>query len=323
MKYRRMDYIDRINLEDALKQGKSQRWIARRLRFHPSTVCREINRNRATPRSSYWSGHAERLTWQRWGWRRQPRKLKGDLRAWVIRMLQGKWSPEQICCRLRDETGQSLSPETVYRMVERDRKTVHTQGLWRHLRQARKARRRRCVLWNRSGKRQNLPTISSRGRFADLRLQKGHWERDTMLGQKTKCALLVMVDRKSRYTRIGFLRRRTTEETSLMTMKLLKGLSCKTITSDRGSEFIDYEHLEQAIGAKIYFCNPYTASERGTNENTIGLIRQYFPKGRDLSNVTVQQIAEVERQINNRPRKCLDFKTPHEVFFRKTVALCA
>lgn len=323
MKYRRMDYLDRIKLAEGIEQGRSQKWMARRLKFHSSTISRELARNRLTVRSKYDCGVAQRSTWKRWGWRRQPRKLCGEVRDLVERLLQQQFSPEQICCRLRHERSFHLAPETIYRMVERDRRSSSSRELWRHLRQARKARRRRCLIWNRTGKRQHLPSVKHRPKSANERRERGHWERDTMLGTMKSCALLVMVDRKTRYTKIRFLPNRTTEVTTSATMELIRELPCKTITSDRGNEFIDYESLQYATNAKIYFCTPYTASERGTNENTIGLLRQYFPKGKDVSGVTTQEIQHAEDRLNHRPRKCLDWKTPYEVFFRKTSALCA
>ena len=137
-----------------------------------------------------------------------------------------------------------------------------------------------------------------------------------MLGGDRKQAVLVLVDRKTRYAKLGLLRSRDGRQTSLKTLELLRGLPCKTMTSDRGPEFIEYESLAGALSAKFYFCTPYTASERGTNENTIGLIRQYLPKRFEIAKLTERKLREIEAEFNNRPRKCLDWKTPAEVFFR-------
>lgn len=334
MKYRRMTYLERIELEDGLRQGVSQARIARRLGRQRSTIHREIKRGKWDVRlgvlcavPTYSAGVAERQQWRNHAWRREPRKLKGEIRTWVIDRLQKYWSPEQICGRLLKEKKLRLTAETIYRMIERDRRRKHQGGggvLWKFLRQARKRRRRRCVIWNRTGRRDHLPCISTRGNSANRRKTRGHWERDTMLGQRgSPRAVLVMVDRKTRFTRIGMLERMTGEVTGSKTMELMRGLTCKTITSDRGFEFTSgFETLSHALGAKVFFCHAYTARERGTNENTIGLLRQFFPKRFDIDKTSYSELALAQERLNRRPRKCLDWRTPEEVFFKgKTVAL--
>ena len=142
-----------------------------------------------------------------------------------------------------------------------------------------------------------------------------------MVGGERKTGILVCVERKSRYTRLAKLERKTADRTAKATVSLLKNLPCKSITNDRGQEFQAHERVAEKLGVKIYFCHPYTSSERGTNENRIGVLRQYLPKRSNLAGVNHYQIKKIETEINNRPMKCLDWRTPLEVLSGQEVAL--
>ena len=143
------------------------------------------------------------------------------------------------------------------------------------------------------------------------------WERDTMIGANNKSAILVLTDRKSRFNKFIKLKGKKSDKVTGATIKSLKGLPVASLTNDRGKEFADHKELSKKLGIKVYFCDPYTSCQRGTNENRIGILRQYFPKGTDLSLLKNSQIKKAETEINNRPMKCLDWKTPYEIMMGK------
>ena len=148
------------------------------------------------------------------------------------------------------------------------------------------------------------------------RLRIGDWEGDTVYGGVGKGLLVTLVDRKSRFVRIGLLPKRSAKETKVVIEKLLRGLQVKSISLDNGSEFAEFRELERSLNTLVYFAEPHKPWQRGTNENTNDLIRFFFPKGFDFRTVTDDDILLVENLMNNRPRKCLDWKTPAEVFLR-------
>jgi IS30 family transposase len=139
-----------------------------------------------------------------------------------------------------------------------------------------------------------------------------------MLGKNRKTAILVMVDRKTRYNRFAKLNRRLAPVVTKKTMALLSGFPCRSITNDRGQEFSDHQNLAQRLKVGVYFCDPYSSYQRGTNENRIGILRQYFPKRTDLSNLHWKTLKKVELEINNRPMKILDWRTPYEAMMKKS-----
>ncbi len=163
--------------------------------------------------------------------------------------------------------------------------------------------------------------IEERPTPANERTEKGHWERDLLLGKRDGPALLVAQDRKSRYTKLRKVRNKTTAEVNKATIEVLDGEKVLSSTNDNGVEFADYEELERRLGAPIFFCHPYTSSERGTVENTNGLIRQYFPKGCDFSLITDEEVSRVEALINLRPKRVLGGKCPEEVHREKVIRM--
>jgi IS30 family transposase len=142
-----------------------------------------------------------------------------------------------------------------------------------------------------------------------------------MFGKDKRNSVLLIADRKSRFVKLGKLSRRTAPLTLQKTKELLRHLPKKTMTNERGKEFTDHEQLTRDLGLPVYFCHPYTSSERGTSENRIGIIRQYLPKGSNLKFLKHKTLKIIEWELNNRPMKCLDWRTPYEVFFKKAVAL--
>jgi IS30 family transposase len=314
MVYRRVTGEDRLRIKDGLDAGLTKSAIADKLGFHKATITREISRNKG--RRGYRPKQAQALATAREESKHWPYKLNPVVMTMVAERLELKWSPEQISNRLKLEGSCDISTETIYKFIDQDR--VSGGSLWRHLRRASRKRRRRFPSEERRGKIQNAVPISERPKKANKRKKLGHWERDTMLGKNRKTAVLVITDRKSRFNKFRKLNRRLAPKVTHETMKALQGLPVKSITNDRGQEFSDHERCAKKMKVKIYFCDPYSSYQRGTNENRIGILRQYFPKKTDLTQLSNRQLKKIEFEINNRPMKCLDWLTPYEVMMEKS-----
>lgn len=314
MSYCRVTWEDRIKIKVLLQQGKSKSEIAGMLGKHKSTIGREIKRN--TGGRGYRYKQAQRLADEREATKHRPYKMTEETCAEIKKRLKKKWSPEQISNRLRLEERPSVSTETIYTFVYKDKE--NGGDLWRNLRRARRSRRPRFPSEDRRGQIKNARPISKRSKAANDRKRKGDWERDTMLGLDRKTGVLVLTDRKTRFNKFIKLNRKTARKVTSATLRALKGLPVASVTNDRGHEFADHESCAEKLGVKIFFCDPYTSSQRGTNENRIGILRQYFPKRTELKKVSDYFIRKAEFEINNRPMKCLDWKTPYEVMMGKS-----
>lgn len=310
MKYHQITSEERYMLAALRKQGCNQSEIARALGRHRSTICRELKRN-----SSRWDGHyrpskaIERTAGRRSRSRRNQRFTRAELQP-VEALLRQRWSPEQICGRLRNSL--RISHETIYRHIWRDR--MLGGSLYTYLRGARKKRRKRYGAYDSRGRLAGKRHISDRPLAAELRSEIGHWEIDTVIGNGDQHCLVTVVERKTGYVLIGKLRARTKEHTNQRTLRLMRRhpQRFKTITADNGTEFHDYAQLECATGVRFFFATPHHSWERGTCENTNGLIRQYLPKRTSMATVTQHQCNAIAHALNRRPRKRLGFKTPQE-----------
>lgn len=314
MSYSRVTYEDRIKIKLLLQQGKTNTEIAEVICKNKSTVGREIKRN--SGRRGYRVEQAQRLAVEREEFKHVPYVLTESLKKDITKRLKKKWSPEQISNRLKLEQRPSASAETIYKFIYAEKE--NGGELWKNLRRSHRSRRRRFPSQERRGKIKDARSISTRGKAANERKTVGHWERDTMIGLDRKSVVLALVDRKTRFNKFIRLNRRLAPKITQATMKALKGLPVASITNDRGLEFADHKSCSSKMKVKIFFCDPYTSSQRGTNENRIGILRQYFPKKTDLRNVSNKMIRKVEFEINNRPMKCLDWKTPYEVMMKKS-----
>lgn len=314
MSYRRVTREDRLRIKDGLDSGLTNTEIADKLGFHKSTITREVRRNSGG--RGYRPKQAHRLALERRVSKFGPYKMNPVLMTQIIERLELKWSPEQISNRLKLEGQPTVCSETIYKFIDEDRK----QGgeLWRHLRRSRRRRKKRLPSEDRRGKIKNAHSIAERPQAIKVRSRKGDWERDTMLGKNRKSGVLAMVDRKTRFNKFRKLNRRKAINVTKETVQALKGLPLQSLTNDRGQEFSDHENCSKKLGVKIYFCDPYSSYQRGTNENRIGLLRQYLPKGSDLSSITNEKLKKIEFEINNRPMKCLDWLTPYEVMMEKS-----
>ncbi len=209
-----------------------------------------------------------------------------------------------------------VSHERIYQYVYADKRRGGT--LHHHLR-CRKQRRKRYGTHSRRGLIPNRTSIDERPKVVEAKQRVGDWEADTIIGRGHRSAIVSLVERKSKLTRLCKVERKSAEQVAQASLELLSPLSDKvhTITSDNGGEFAQHERIAAGLGARFYFAHPYASWERGLNENTNGLVRQYFPKKHDFTTVTEAEVERVTERLNNRPRKTLGFRTPNEVFFKQ------
>jgi len=315
MSYSQITYAERYTLGLLRRQGLSPAAIARVLGRHRSTLIREIRRNRTRhdggyrPQLADWYARARRSRS-----RRNQRFTRRDWRR-VRQLLACKWSPEQIAGYLRRWRLLHISHETIYRYIWADKRASGT--LYRHLRGAQKQRRKRYGHYDSRGRLAGKRPITDRPAAVATRTQVGHWEVDTMLGagQAGPC-VLTLVERKTGYVAIGKLHARTTAHVTVRATQLIRRQPrmVRTVTADNGTEFHDYATIERRTATRFYFATPHHAWERGTNENTNGLIRQFLPKGHSMARLTQQDCNAIARQLNRRPRKRLGYRTPEECY---------
>jgi IS30 family transposase len=231
--------------------------------------------------------------------------------------LRQQWSPEQISGSLAKSGELSISHETIYRYVWLDR--WRGGSLYRDLRQVTKKRRKRYGAYDSRGRLAGKRHISERSKWIEHRNQVGHWEIDTVMGEGANHCVLTLVERATGFVLIGKLQTRGSHETARKTIQLIRRHpeKFKTITSDNGTEFHAYKKVEEATGVKFYFATPHHAWERGTNENTNGLIRQYLPKRTSMAHVDQRRCDSIANRLNRRPRKRYGFETPEERFYAK------
>jgi transposase, IS30 family len=316
MSYTQLTREQRYQLYALKKMGHSRSEIARVIKVHKSTVGRELRRN--TGRRGYRPHQAQAAALARRP-KAQP-TITAQTWALVAKLLRQDWSPEQISGRLKKERQLCLSHEWIYQYILKDKRTGG--DLFRHLR-CQKQRRKRYGKPNWRGKLPNSRSIETRPAIVAARKRVGDWEADTITGQQHQQAIVTLTERKSRYTLLGKVTQRTAQAVQHQIVTLLSPLSSKvlTLTSDNGKEFANHLSIAEALNLKYYFAHPYAAWERGTNENTNGLLRQYFPKKQDFRTISSQQIQRALLRLNLRPRKCLRYKTPFEVLYKSSVAL--
>jgi IS30 family transposase len=295
------------------RQGHSQAEIARSLGRHRSTVCREVRRNSSRSDGRYRAFTAqERTNGRRSRSRRNQRFSAADF-ALVDDLLCRQWSPEQVVGHLARSGLLSISHETIYRHVWRDKREGGL--LYTHLRGAKKRRRKRYGAYDSRGRLAGKRMISERPPEVEARERVGHWEADTVAGAGSKDCVMTLVERKTGLVLVGKLADKTAGGLSRRLARLIRGAGrVETVTADNGTEFHDYPRVERLTGAAFYFARPYHSWERGSNENANGLIRQYLPKGMSMAGLSQHQCNAIARKLNTRPRKRLGFRTPLECF---------
>jgi IS30 family transposase len=319
MSYHHLNSRDRYVIHHLVLHGLSYRKIGRQLERHHSTIQREVERNGPRYGGVYSHVSAEKAARSRFDKARHRRRFgHHPLRDYVFIHLKLNWSPEQISQRLKlDYPGHKnmrVSPECIYQWVYG---VAGQDGdLHRHLRRSHKRRRRQRRAGAGRGLIPGRVSIHERARIVEHRHRFGDWEGDLVEGKRGSGNLVSLVDRKSRYLLARLLPTKHAGPTAGAITALLQTMPQawrRTLTLDNGKEFSDFKKVETRLKMQVYFADPYAAWQRGCNENTNGLIRQYLPKGIDMKTVSPQRLAWAVKQINNRPRKCLNFKTPEEV----------
>jgi transposase, IS30 family len=308
MSYTQLTREQRYQIHALLKMEHSRTEIADALGVHKSTISRELQRNRG--KRGYRPKQAHQFALQR---RTKARKrITADTWALVEEKLRRDWSPEQIAGRFKEE-GVAISHEHIYQYVYADKRVGG--DLWKHLR-CQKKRRKRVGSYDRRGKIPNRKSIEERPEVVEQRTRLGDWEVDLMVGKDHQGVLVTLTERTSRFT---LLRKVASKQTTLVSQAIVELLhwvaALESITADNGKEFAAHQHISQTLSVDFYFAHPYSSWERGTNENTNGLIRQYVPKSRSLKNISFREEIMIMDRLNLRPRKCLAFRTPYEVFF--------
>lgn len=294
-----------------MKAGINLVRIATNIGAHKSTISRELRRN--VSQRGYRPKFAMRKAFER---RKEKAKPRITSECWVEieSDLKQELSPEQISGKLALNGGQTVSHEWIYQHIYRDK--AGGGNLYTHLR-CQKKRRKRYGSYSKRGQLVNQVSIDERPAIVDQKKRIGDWEADTVIGKGHHQAIVTIVDRKSKLLRMRKINQKTGPLTRQAICQELKDLTVETITSDNGREFNEHARIAAFLGADFYFCHPYSSWERGLNENTNGLIRQYFPKHLKFDMITDEQIKIVEDKLNNRPRKTLGYRTPNEVYFKE------
>lgn len=298
--------------------GHNQSQVARVLGVHKSTVSRELRRNHAT--RGYRPRHAHLLALAR---RAGKARCRLTVRHWaeVRRLVRKDWSPQQIAVRALAEGAFHVSHEWIYQHLLDDK--CRGGNLHRHLR-CQKIRRKRYGKAHRvRGAIVGRIGISARPAVVAQRRRFGDWEGDTLAGHRWRTGILTLVERKSRFTRLGRLRNKSAPVTAAAVTRSLKPFasSVRTLTVDNGQEFARHRVIGARLKASVYFADAYAPWQRGTVENMNGLLRQYFPRSIDFTTITWAQLRKAEERLNHRPRKCLGYRSPHEVLFNTTTRL--
>lgn len=308
--YTQLTQEERYQIYALNKAEHNQTEIAMILSRNKSTISRELRRNNGL--RGYRPRQAQRLTEERRLIKTKP-SISHSLWRQVERLLREDWSPEQIHLWFKTEYTVSISHEWIYQYILQEK--AYGGDLYRHLR-CQKKRRKRYGSYNCRGQLIDRISIDERPAIVESRSRIGDWELDTIIGKNHKQAIVSLTERKTRYTLIQKVKRKTAGSVSDAIIKLLTPFTERvlTMTSDNGKEFAEHKKIASKLNAKFYFAHPYASWERGLNENTNGLIRQYFPKGSDFTNITQKEINRAMNKLNNRPRKCLGIKTPNQVF---------
>ncbi|MDY0341428.1 MAG: IS30 family transposase [Coriobacteriia bacterium] len=305
---------ERYAIQPMRKQRFSIRAIAREIGRSPSTISRELRRN-VRPSGRYSPDVAHSYTVARRRRSRRNTQFSADEWAFIEQLIGLDWSPEQVSGWLRRHVLLSISHETIYLHIWRDKQ--RGGQLWRHLRQATKKRRKRYRSHDSRGRLPGKRHISERPAEVEAREMIGHWEIDSIMGDDHgRHSALTVVERKTGYLQMGKLVRHCAADAAARTVELIERLPERylTITADNGTEFHSYKAVEEATGVPFYFATPHHSWERGTNENTNGLIRQYLPKRRSMAHIDQADLDAIAHKLNTRPRKRLGFRTPEECY---------
>ena len=306
--YKQLTYEQRCQIEALKKSGFTQKEIADVVGVSQPTISRELRRNLG--QRGYRHKQAQQMADQRRSSVQRSSKMTEPMIALITEKLQQKWSPEQISGWLLEELSEKLSHERIYQYVWEDK--YQGGDLHTHLRRQGKKYQKRCNGKTSRGQIRDRVSIDERPAVVDEKSRIGDWEIDTVIGKGHSGALVTIVERVTKLTLVASVPNKSAEAVTAATIALLEPYkdALHTITADNGKEFAYHQKISSELGVGFYFAHPYHSWERGLNENTNGLLRQYWPKDTNFLKVSNDDIYEVVTELNSRPRKTLDFKTP-------------
>ena len=319
MGYEHLSIDEREVILKMRAKDQSMRQIGAEMGRSVATISRELRRN-ISSKHDYKPHLAQRYYEKRRVESKEPYRVEEDvsLQKYVREKLKEYWSPEQISGRVHKDHGINVSPVTIYSWIYRHRDEGGV--LYKFLRQGHRRRRKRRGREDRRGQMPGRRMIDERPQVVNDRRRIGDWEGDTVEGIKGSGFFGTYVDRKARYpvaVKVEDKSADTVTKATLAALKKLPPKKVRTITFDNGKEFAGFKELERGLDMRSYFARPYHSCERGTNENTNGLLRQFFPKGTDFRPIRQGELDKAVEWLNNRPRKCLNYRTPTEVFWSK------
>lgn len=312
--YKHVTRDQRCQIYALMSRGISFHQIAKQIGLSPSTISREVKRNAG--QRGYRQDQADKIAAERRSnASRQPKKMTKELKSAIVEKINLGWSPEQISGRLKLDNFAQISHEAIYLFIWADKKQGGT--LFAFLRHRAKPYNRRRNKKAGRGCIPNRVDIDQRPKVVETKSRLGDWEGDTIIGAHHKGAIVTLVCRKSKLSVLQKVPAKTSKLVALAIKRRLAKLKRRvfSITFDNGKEFADHEGISSSLNTKCFFAKPYHSWERGLNEHTNGLIRQYLPKKTDFRTISQKTITQIEDSLNHRPRKALNFKTPHEVFY--------
>ena len=319
MSYKQLTQEQRYEIKAYMQAGLTTMKMSKQIGVHRSTIYRELKRNHG--HRGYRPLQANQKAVERKKNASKNKRFTCKLKECVSKLLKDDFSPEQVSGHLLKHDDIRISHETIYQFIWSEKASGGT--LYKHLRCSSKKKRKRYGGRDRRGQIPDRVSIEERPRIVETKERIGDWEVDTIIGKNHQCALVTAVERKTKFTCIQKVEKKSAQlVTNALVQMLLpfKEQVC-TITVDNGKEFAGHKIVADALESDIYFAHPYCSWERGLNENTNGLIRQYFPKKLSFKNIDEQQTLFVENRLNNRPRKSLQFNTPIDLFKNNFVAL--
>ena len=325
-KYDRLSRKEREVIQELLEQKKTQEFIAKTLKRSPSTISREVRRPEALIEGKYnaefaqfWAEHDKH-----YGNDQSKIERFSKLRFYVFKGLLMCWTPEQIALRIKKDYPNdhimSISHESIYAYIYKSPQSKMGKKLIKLLTRKRVQRKKLINKKHKGSKIKNRTTIGLRPSYINDRLEFGHWEGDLVIGKRHGSCIGTLVERMTRFTIIVPIKYRDSKHVTQQFTKYLKRLpksALKTLTYDNGMEMARHQEFTEKTGMTVYFANPYSSWERGTNENTNGRLRRFFPKGTDFNQIENKQLQKVQDIMNNTPRKILHAKTPNECVYQQ------
>ena len=313
MKYEQLTLVKRYQILTLIKERYNQKDIALKISVHPSTICRELKPFKHidyNPEEAHIQAKLKHIN------KTKRKAMNKPIEKYIKHKLKEDWSPEQIVGRMKNDTKLTISHETIYKFIYKNKSNGGL--LYKHLRHRNKKYHNRLNQYQKRSIIPNKVSIDKRAKIVDKKSRIGDWEIDTVIGKDHKGAILTIVDKASKFLLIknlGSKHADITRDATIDLLQPLKGIT-HTITADNGTEFTYHEEVSKALDINYYFCDPYSSWQRGLNEHTNGLIRQYIPKKSSFENISQEEIVTIANKINHRPRKSLGFKTPFEVFMK-------